>query len=198
MPSPLFRCLFLCSALALGAACGSDKAGKNPNKDTPTPAKANPADKANEGALAAAGDPGKRPPTRPADMSKQTIALEKIKTSKPLQIDVPSDFKAAAASEHAVTLQGKDFKLIVEVPAEGIVGLADERQFVATPKAEAFIDEKLADGEALAYKAGDEIYAVVARPKLEVLCSGSEMKTEAHARALIDMCKTLRPVGQGD
>lgn len=175
--------LFVC----LGLGCSSEKSDsteskKAPRDTAPTTIPATvPAEK-----------PVEKSAEKPKERPMHTIKLEKIATSKPLLIDVPDGFKIEQATPDYVKLNGPTFGILIELPAEGIVGLDDERRLLEKPTIKPLLDETLADGEALAYIADGEHIAIVARPKLGVLCSGAKLKSETDARQVVEICKSLR------
>lgn len=178
-------------ALALAImACGSNKA------DEPSAGTTEPAAEVEKPAAPTAGEQAAEPGADQAAPAKEeimkTMELPKLEANAPLQMDVPEGVAIDNATADFVKLKGAGMELLIEVPAEGIVSLEDERGLLAKPGVEKLVDEELPDGEALAYRANGELHAIVARPKLGVLCSGAALKSDADARRVVEICKTLR------
>jgi hypothetical protein len=179
--------------VCIGMACSSNKAQEPSAGAAATQGEGEPAATGQQGAEPGAEQATPAEPAKPAtEETMKTMDLPKLATSAPLQLDVPEGVEIDNATENFVKLAGGGLELLIEIPAEGILTLEDERGLLAKPGVDKLVDETLPDGEALGYRVNGEIHAIVARPKLGVLCSGAAMKTEQDARRVVEMCKTLR------
>src|SRR5690606_22301307 len=118
---------------------------------------------------------------------RKTVKLDKLDSGKPLEIDVPADFEVERATPDFVILQGS-FKLMVEVPAEGLVGLDDERRMVANGKVDLVLEEKFENGDAISYRADGKTYTAVSRPSLGVVCTTTTVTSADDVRKVFEIC----------